>query len=126
MSAPVGNKNAEGNKGGTGAPAAIDRELSKKVRNLALSEIAALLELPKVKMSADEYELYKAVLIKLAGSVLPRLNEHSGEEGGPINLNVYGWGQYQNNLPAESVDKGDPRESGEVENQQEKINITNQ
>ncbi len=40
--------------------------------------------MPTVKMNADDYELYKAVLIKLSGSVLPRLNEVSGEDGEPI------------------------------------------
>lgn len=84
MAAPKDNKNAEGNKGGNGAPSVIDRELSKKVRNLALEEIYKVLSLPVVKMKNDDYELYKAILIKLAGTVLPRLNEHTGEGGGAI------------------------------------------
>ena len=86
MPAPVGNKNAEGNSGGTGAPSAIDRELSKKVRNLTLEKIYELLSMPVVKMKTDDYELYKAVLVKLAGSVLPRLSEVSGEDGGPVQV----------------------------------------
>ena len=32
------------------------------------------------------YNLYKLVLLKLAGTVLPRLNEHSGPDGTPIPL----------------------------------------
>lgn len=84
MAAPKDNKNAEGNRGGTGAPSVVDRELSKKVRNLALDEIYKVLSLPIVKMKPDDYDLYKALLIKLAGTVLPRLNEHTGEDGGAI------------------------------------------
>jgi hypothetical protein len=86
MSAPKDNKNAEGNKGGNGAPSVIDRELSKKVRNLALEEIYKVLSLPVVKMQPDDYELYKAILIKLAGTVLPRLNELTGADGGAIQI----------------------------------------
>src|SRR3990167_10091493 len=77
------NHNALGNYG-CGAPCGIDRELAKEVRRLTLNKIKALLEMPEVKMKQDDYELYKAVLIKLAGNVLPRLNEHTGEDGGAI------------------------------------------
>ena len=85
MAAPFKNKNALGNSGG-GAPSSIDREKSKKLRNLAIDEMIAFLEMPKVKMKQDDYELYKAILIKLAGSVLPRLNEHTGEDGEPLQV----------------------------------------
>lgn len=78
MAAPLGSQNALGNSGGKSLN---DRKLAAKVRTLALGEIADLLEMPKVKMKSDDYELYKAILIKLAGSVLPRLNEHTGEDG---------------------------------------------
>lgn len=80
MAAPRGNQNGLGNKGG-GAPTVVDRKLSQEVRRLTLNKIKALLEMPEVKMKQDDYELYKAVLIKLAGSVLPRINEGSGENG---------------------------------------------
>ena len=56
-----------------------DRELAARVRSLALSEIEKVLKRKKGR-------LYEAVLIKLAGSVLPRLNELSGPEGSPIPL----------------------------------------
>jgi len=49
-----------------------------------LTKIEEILNQPIVKMKHDDYELYKAILIKLAGSVLPRINEHSGEDGQPI------------------------------------------
>lgn len=51
-----------------------DRVLAAKVRTLALGEIAKVLKRKKGK-------LYEAVLIKLAGAVLPRLNEHTGADG---------------------------------------------
>lgn len=56
-----------------------DRELAAKVRSLALGELEKVLKKKKGR-------LYEAVLIKLAGSVLPRLNEVSGEDGGPIHI----------------------------------------
>lgn len=83
MPAPKENTNALGNSGGK---TLNDRKLAAEVRTLTLNKIKALLEMPEVKMKADDYELYKAVLIKLSGSVLPRLNEHSGEDGQPIFL----------------------------------------
>ena len=32
----------------------------------------------------------KAMLLKLANTVLPRLNEHTGEDGGPIKQDITG------------------------------------
>ena len=64
---------------GQGGKSMQDRELAARVRSLALSEIEKVLKRKKGK-------LYEAVLIKLAGTVLPRLNEHSGPEGTPIPL----------------------------------------
>ena len=87
MAAPKGNNNAVGNTGGKSLQ---DRVLASEVRHLALEKIKALFEMPEVKMKNDDYELYKAVLIKLAGSVLPRLNEHSGPDGGEIPLPILG------------------------------------
>ncbi len=57
-----------------------DRELAARVRTLALEEIEKVL----IKGNG---QLYEAVLIKLAGSVLPRLNELTGDGGGPIEIN---------------------------------------
>lgn len=80
-----GNQNALGNSGGKSLN---DRKLAAKVRNLSLKKIAELLEMPTVKMNADDYALYKAVLIKLAGTVLPRLNEHTGEDGEKLVITI--------------------------------------
>jgi hypothetical protein len=79
--APKGNKNAKGNKGG-GAPTLNDRVLAADVRRLTLTEIKQILEVPEMT------EFKKQVILKLASSVLPRLNEHSGEDGGPIEQRI--------------------------------------
>lgn len=88
--AKKGNKNAEGNKGGNGAPTVQDKELSKRVRRLTLKKIEKILIRPVVRMDKEEYDLYKQVLLKLTGNVLPRLNEVSGPNGGDIPLPLLG------------------------------------
>jgi len=54
-----------------------DRELAGKVRTLTLNEIMKVLK-------KGQGRLYDAVLVRLAGTILPRLNELSGENGEPI------------------------------------------
>ena len=56
-----------------------DRVLAAKVRTLALGEIEKILKNPK-------HKLYGQVLVKLAGGVLPRLNEHTGADGEELTL----------------------------------------
>ncbi len=70
-----GNKNALGNHGSSWT----DKKLSAEVRNLALKEMLLVLR-------GKNCNFKKAVILKLAGTVLPRLNEHGGEDGGPIKL----------------------------------------
>jgi hypothetical protein len=53
-----------------------DRRLGAEVRRLTLKKIQTILQ--------DDYEdkeLQKQVILKLASTVLPRINEHSGGEG---------------------------------------------
>lgn len=57
-----------------------DRQRSARVRNLALDEIEKVLT-GEVKV---EKRFREALILKLAGTVLPRLNEHTGEDGEPI------------------------------------------
>lgn len=54
-----------------------DRELAAEVRTLCLEEV-------KKALLGEDEEFKKAVILRLAGSILPRLNEHSGPEGKPI------------------------------------------
>lgn len=63
-----------------------DRELAAEVRTLALTKIKVLFEMPRVDMSAHDANLHDQILVKLAGTVLPRLNEVSGPDGKPIPL----------------------------------------
>lgn len=70
---------ANGNGTGKGGKSFQDRQLAAEVRTLGLLEIKkALTSLP------DDDEFKKAVVLKLAGTVLPRLTELSGPEGEPI------------------------------------------
>jgi len=72
MAAPKGNQNAKGN---TGGKSLNDRQLAAQVRSLALSEIKQILE------QEGMTDMKQAVILKLAPSLLPRLNEHTGNDG---------------------------------------------
>lgn len=74
--------NYGGSGTGQGGKTLQDRELAARVRNLALSEIEKILTKPK-------HKLYGAVIVKLAGSVLPRLNEHTGAEGRELPVPIF-------------------------------------
>jgi hypothetical protein len=77
MAAPKNNKNGLGNSGGKSLQ---DRELAAAVRGLALTEIKNILELKTMT------PLKQQVILKLAGTVLPRLNERSGPDSDSIPL----------------------------------------
>jgi hypothetical protein len=79
--AAEGNQNALGNSGGKSLQ---DRKLAAEVRKLTLNKIKVILERPVVEMSPSEYDLHNQILLKLAGTVLPRLTEVTGEDGGPM------------------------------------------
>lgn len=51
-----------------------DRELGARVRRLTLKKIEAIL-------LGDDEAFKKQVILKLSSSILPRINEHSGEGG---------------------------------------------
>ena len=61
-----------------------NKVLGHTVRNLTLKIIEDALdkESPNYKNYNDEFR--NALILRLAGTLLPRLNEHSGEDGGPI------------------------------------------
>ena len=58
------------------------RELAKEVRDLALEEIKGIL---KYDIEVDK-TFRQALLLRIAGNVLPRLTEISGPDGSPIPL----------------------------------------
>lgn len=66
------------------APTFNDLQLAARVRSLALKEVEKVLLQPEL----DEFK--KAVILRLAGNVLPRLNEHSGPDGGEIPVPILG------------------------------------
>lgn len=69
-------------KGKGGGVPSYQRELAAEVRDLTLKEIKAVL----LDKSGAEYgkDFRQQVILKLASNVLPRVNEHSGADGGPI------------------------------------------
>ena len=82
MAAAEGNKNAVGNSGGKSLN---DRKQAAEVRRLALFEMQRVLE-------GEDNEFKKQLLLRLANSVLPRLNEHTGGDGEAINVNIVNYG----------------------------------
>ncbi len=63
------------------APKYTDRLRAQELRTLALDEMILVLK-------GNDAEFKKALLLRLAGSVLPRLNEHTGEDGKAIVLRL--------------------------------------
>lgn len=58
-----------------------DRKLAADVRTIGLRQIKFFLE------SLDDNDIFKRqLLLKLAPTLLPRINEHSGNDGQPINI----------------------------------------
>jgi len=89
---------------GQGGKTLNDRELAARVRTLTLKECEKALKKKKGKF-------YEAILLKLAGSVLPRINEVSGPEGGNIPVAIYG-GESIKTLPRyDGPEKGFSNES---------------
>lgn len=58
-----------------------DRELGARVRRLTLKQIE------KILLGEDE-AYKKEVIMKLAPSILPRINEHSGENGEAMKITI--------------------------------------
>lgn len=58
-----------------------DRKLGAEVRSLTLKKIKAVLE-------GDDNEFSKAVLLKLASTVLPRIQQHGGENDEAIKVTI--------------------------------------
>lgn len=65
-----------------------DREMASSVRRLTLKKIFALLLYEKDDMDAWEKDLFSKILVKLAGSVLPRIQEITGEDGEQLTIHI--------------------------------------
>jgi len=83
MAGTPDNQNAVGNSGGKPLN---DRRKMAKLRGLVVDKAIELFETPIVKMSEDDYQLFKDVFLKLSGNVLPRLNEISGNDGEELKI----------------------------------------
>lgn len=95
-----------------GAPLKGDRELAAEVRRLSLNKIKAILERPMVEMNQSDKELHDAILLKLASTVLPRINEVTGENGAPLQLS---FDQSFNPNGTTSEAKGDNTEQSKIQ-----------
>lgn len=68
-------------KGGNKGVSFNDRELAGDVRRLAL-------DLIKDVLTGKDDKYKKELLLRLAPNLLPRLNEVTGENGGPLNIEI--------------------------------------
>lgn len=73
---------------GQGGKSIQDREIAAKVRTKGLNCLNAILSGNKEVEKWSEYK--KNIVSRMAASLLPRLNEHSGEGGEPIKLAITG------------------------------------
>ena len=74
---------ARGSGTGKGGKSFQDRELAARVRSLGLQEIEKALK----RKDSDKFK--QAVILKLAGNVLPRLNEHTGADGKELPVPIF-------------------------------------
>lgn len=65
---------AKVNGTGQGGKSFADRELAAEVRGLALNKIRIILMRPAVEMSEKDKQLHDEILVRMSGSLLPRLN----------------------------------------------------
>jgi hypothetical protein len=96
------------------APLGSHRQLAAEVRGLALTKVKAILSMDEDKMSRQERQIFEAVLLRLTPTLLPRLNEHTGEDGKdlfpiPILSNVPIDLSNQKDKPASETNTGSPR-----------------
>jgi hypothetical protein len=63
-----------------------DRKLGAEVRRMTLNKIKDILGDDEHKKYDEKFQ--REVLLKLATNALPRLNENTGEDGGPIIIQV--------------------------------------
>lgn len=74
----------QGSGTGQGGKSFQDRELAADVRRAGLANVQLVLsDSPKV---AKWSEYKKQMVLRLAPGLLPKLNEHTGEDGGAIKL----------------------------------------
>ena len=72
-----------------------DRKLGAEVRRMTLNKLKDILGDDEHKKYDEKFQ--REVLLKLATNALPRLNEHTGESGEPINVNIVSYAGTNNN-----------------------------
>lgn len=70
--------------------ALTDRKLGAEVRRLGLKKLKVILEDENHEKYSKEFQ--QQILLKLASTLLPRINEHTGENGGEIKINLMNYG----------------------------------
>jgi len=83
MPAAPGNQNAAGNSGGKSLN---NRVKLATLRGLIVDECIAILSKNKHDLSEKEYEFRNDIILKLAPTVLPRLQEHTSVDGEPLQI----------------------------------------
>ena len=63
-----------------------DRDRSTRLRRITLDQSIKVMESEPTETEAIKFK--QALHLKLAANVLPRINEHTGEEGGAIVIQV--------------------------------------
>lgn len=119
-----------------GGKSGFDRNLANEVRRLSLNKMKKYLEMEDPK--GEDKIMHDQILLKLAGTALPRVNEHTGEDGEAIEVKVINYGNYHTvSVPTETVstavvgstpeiqDSSDSSPRGEVEDSTERTNSEN-
>lgn len=70
---------------GKGGKSFQDRQLAADVRTLALKQVMDVLQ---GKLFEKDKNFHKALLLKLSNTLLPRLNEVTGEDGEKLVLQI--------------------------------------
>lgn len=88
---------------GIGGKSFQDRELAARVRTLALNQVWSVLNERKLRGEDTGLEYHKALLMKMAGTILPRLQEHSGADGGALVISYDPSFKNKNETPPETT-----------------------
>jgi len=83
------------------APILPYRIQAGKLRKLALDITIATLN--GEGEYGEDLEFKKQLLLRIASNILPRLNEHSGEGGGSIKINVVNYGDNPSSVLSETI-----------------------
>lgn len=86
-----------------------DKRLAADVRTLTLNQIKKVLQ-------GNDDDFKKQLILRLAPTVLPRIQEITGEDGEPIKFNLINYGQLGStvSVPTSSVSVGNTTGTAEV------------